>query len=88
VTVRPSVDGASIGDGVKPIIIQFIGSKHRVTYWGENRIDIGCKTYGIEVWKNVYNEIGVNNNYSNEEIQEYKNYINIIDSIHNQKSNQ
>jgi hypothetical protein len=55
---------------------------------GENRIDIGCKTYGIEVWKNVYNEIGVNNNYSNEEIQEYKNYINIIDLIHNQKSNQ
>jgi hypothetical protein len=41
-----------IGDGAKPIIIYIIGSRFPVSYWGEDRVDIGCQGRSIEAWLN------------------------------------
>ena len=70
--------GASIGDGVnlqKNIYIK--GSRHSVTYCGNNKISIGCINLDITEWLNS-KEIGIEENYSEEQIKEYEGYILLI----------
>ncbi len=51
-------------------------------YWGENSIQIGCKKYNIEQWKEKYKSIGSSEQYSNEQIVEYGEYITMIEAFH------
>ena len=74
---------AEIGAGAEPIIISINGSGHFVSYWGQDRIDIGCNKDSIKKWLDKYVEIGKNNGYSDQQIEEYGKYINLINSIHN-----
>ena len=67
---------ASIGDGasiIKSIVIK--GSNHLVTFYYTNIIHIGCKKKTIEEWEKEYANIGKSENYSDEQIAEYYNYI-------------
>ena len=58
------------------------GSNHSVAYWGEDKIQIGCKSFSIEFWIENFAEVGKSQNYSNDQIAEYKTYIDIIANYH------
>lgn len=75
--------GAKIGDGAKIERTLYItGSRHVVMYWGENKINIGCKKYSIDKWKKHFKSIGKSEGYTPEEIEEYREYIEFIAKIH------
>lgn len=57
-------------------------SRHTITYWGCDAIQIGCKQYKIFEWLSNYENIGRSNNYSDKEIEEYWMYIDLIRRIH------
>ena len=57
-------------------------SRHTITYWGCDAIQIGCKQYTISKWLSNYENIGRSNNYSDKEIEEYWMYIDMIKHIH------
>lgn len=75
---------AIIGDEVKLITGIYInGSKHTITYTGNGTISIGCHNYTIGFWKDNYIQIGKNEGYSTKEIEEYYQYILIVEQFHN-----
>lgn len=78
-------DGANIPADTTPKIICIIGSRHPLSYWGEDRIDIGCEQHTIAEWIEHAEAIGKNNEYTDEEIAEYLTYTNFVKSIHEKK---
>ncbi|EMS84075.1 transferase hexapeptide repeat protein [Leptospira noguchii] len=75
-------DRAWIRDGAWIKSLIFSGTRHLVSYWGEDRIDIGRKSLSIQGWIDSYSDIVINSDYTQEEIEEYRHYINIISEIH------
>ena len=82
-------DGASIGyrarigDGVKLLTGLYIyGSKHPVTYVGEGKLSIGCHCEPINWWIENYELMGKGEGYSESEILEYKTYIDLAKTFH------
>jgi NDP-sugar pyrophosphorylase family protein len=73
---------AIIGDGATPIIIYIIGSRFPVSYWGEDRIDIGCQKRSIEGWLTDYAGIAAEHNFTDAAIAEYRGYVEFIQSVH------
>lgn len=57
-------------------------SRHTITYWGCDAIQIGCKKYTIFEWLSNYENIGRSENYSDKAIGEYYMYIDLIRRIH------
>lgn len=57
-------------------------SRHTVSYWGEDVIQIGCKRYTISEWQKHFREIGEAKGYSPEQMEEYKGYIDLIATMH------
>lgn len=78
--------GASIGDRAKPKTIFITGSRHSVNYWGEDKIQICCIQKSIAEWEKEYAKVGIENSYSQDEIAEYRRYIEMIKAFH--ESNQ
>ena len=69
-------DNSKIGDNIdlqKNFYI--VGSKHCVTYTGNNTLSIGCHNYTIEKWLDKFEIVGKKEGYSDAEISEYKQYI-------------
>ncbi len=79
-------DDAFIGDRAKPKTIFITGSRHSVNYWGEDKIQIGCIQKSIAEWEKEYAKVGIENSYSQDEIAEYRRYIEMIKAFH--QSNQ
>ena len=52
-----------------------VGSKHSITYTGNYTLSIGCHNYTIDKWLERFKIIGEKENYSETEINEYKQYI-------------
>ena len=76
-------DSCELGDGCKVKHTLCIhASRHTITYWGCDAIQIGCKQYTIFEWLSNYEKIGRSNNYSDKEIEEYWMYIDMIKHIH------
>jgi hypothetical protein len=76
---------ASIGDGAKPICVCITGSRFPVYYWGEDRIDIGCKSRSIDEWLTDSTDIASlakEYNFTLEAVAEYRGYVEFIKSIH------
>jgi UDP-3-O-[3-hydroxymyristoyl] glucosamine N-acyltransferase len=85
-------DGAHIGHGVilKPNTqinpsthwtfapTQIAGSMHKCWHSGPGRISIGCKNHTIEYWLRNYRKIGEQHGYTDEQIEEYRCYIELI----------
>jgi UDP-3-O-[3-hydroxymyristoyl] glucosamine N-acyltransferase len=68
--------GASIGDDVKlQKNLYIVGSKHVVTYTGNNTLSIGCHNYTIDKWLEKFEIVGKKEGYTDAEISEYKEYI-------------
>ena len=62
-----------------------IGSRFPVSYWGENRVDIGCTARSIEAWLTDYENIAKQYNFTTEEIAEYRAYVEFIKTVHDGK---
>ena len=73
---------ASIGDGVKARTLFFSGTRHSVMYWGEDCVQIGCKRMSLAEWLVQYKEVGKAEGYTDSEIEEYGQYLEIIKSFH------
>ena len=75
--------GCKLGNGCKVKHTLCIhASRHTITYWGCDAIQIGCKQYTIFEWLSHYEKIGRSENYSEKEIAEYWMYIDLIKRIH------
>ena len=57
-------------------------SRHTITYWGCDAIQIGCNQYMISEWLSHYENIARWENYSDKEIEKYWMYIDMIKRIH------
>ena len=73
---------AKIGDSAKiggsEIILKTIfitGTKHSINWWGKNIINIGCHKKEISWWVKNFKMIGEKEGYSENEIEEYHQYI-------------
>ena len=76
-------NGCILGNGCKVKHTLCIhASRHTITYWGCDAIQIGCKQYTIFKWLSLYEKIGRSENYSEKEIAEYWMYIDLIKRIH------
>src|SRR5574343_657087 len=71
---------AYLGDANLPIV-QIVGSKHYLVYVSDH-ITIGCEYHHVEYWRIMYEYIGNENNYTPEQIAEYKRYIDICTEIY------
>jgi len=58
--------------------IQIQGSKHFINICSPDKIKIGCKVHSFKFWREHYETIGKQNGYTYDQIEEYKNYIDII----------
>jgi UDP-3-O-[3-hydroxymyristoyl] glucosamine N-acyltransferase len=67
--------GNDVRLGKSPIQIQ--GTKHLLYQYDYNQLGIGCEIHMIEEWKKNYKEIGKQHGYTDEEIKEYKLYIDL-----------
>ncbi len=79
---------ATIGD--KDIISKTIfitGTKHTVSFWGRNIINIGCQKHDINWWLEHYRGVGKLEGYTPEQIDEYSNYITICKMMQEQIDN-
>ena len=75
--------GCKLGDGCKvPKSLFISASQHSVSYWGYDAIQIGCKKYTISEWQKHSREIGKAEGYSEEQIDEYGFYIDLIAKLH------
>ena len=76
-------DGCKLGDGCDvPKSLFISASRHTVSYWGEDVIQIGCKRYTISEWQKHFRKIGEAEGYSPEQMEEYKGYIDLIATMH------
>ena len=75
-------DGATIGDGVIAKTMYITDVRHPVSYWGEDCIQIGCKKETIQKWADNFRTIGVDEDYSSEEIERYGKIIQLIKQFH------
>ena len=57
-------------------------SQHSVSYWGYDAIQIGCKKHTVSEWQKHFREIGKAEGYSEEQIDEYGFYIDLIAKLH------
>ena len=76
---------ASIGDGI--IIkktINIIGTRHIVNWYGTDFVHIGCHKHTIKEWLKGGLEIAAENNYSQDEINEYRGYVNFCKQLQKQ----
>lgn len=72
-----------IGNSLKiKRVLTISSSRHLITYWGENKIQIGCKGYAINEWLLHVENIGRSESYSEKEIAEYKDIIDTIAELH------
>ena len=69
--------GSSIVHGGKweksPLYIK--GSCHGLTTSSFETVSIGCKTHTVDEWLDNYREIGQENNYTDEQVEEYYDYL-------------
>ena len=76
-------DGCKLGNDCKvPKSLFISASQHSVSYWGYDAIQIGCKKYTISEWQKHFREIGKAEDYSEEQIDEYGFYIDLIAKLH------
>jgi hypothetical protein len=56
------------------------GSKHRLKLYSD-RVLIGCENHSLEFWLLMYDTIGKENDYTEEQINEYKKYLDFCKSL-------
>jgi hypothetical protein len=91
ISPAPPVPSAPRGGELNPkrayALINIIGSRFPVSYWGEDRVDIGCQSRSIDEWLNDYTDIAKEHNFTVGQIEEYHGYVEFIESLHSRKDN-
>jgi hypothetical protein len=57
--------------------LQIQGSKHFFNICKKGFVQIGCHSFEFQYWQENFEQIGKNNNYTEEEIKEYGFYIDL-----------
>ena len=65
--------------------LQIQGSRHFVNVFKRFFLRIGCNEFSFEYWKDNFEKIGKNNNYTEEQIREYGLYIDLAINIYGLK---
>jgi len=65
------------GDAWEQSPLQIQGTKHFVNVCKKGYLQIGCKSFTFEYWKDNFETIGKQNGYSVEQIKEYGLYIDL-----------
>jgi hypothetical protein len=47
-----------------------------------DRIKIGCRAYSLDYWRNHYEEVAEDHNYTEDEAEEYKTYIEVLGKVY------
>jgi len=69
------LNGADLhGANLRELYVQIKGSKHWFVGFGD-KIRIRCEEHTVAEWQNQYEDIGLKNGYTLEEINEYKSYV-------------
>lgn len=75
--------GCKLGNNeIAPKALFINASRHTVSYWGDEVIQIGCKRFSISEWQQHFQKIGKEENYTSDQIEEYKGYIDLIAAMH------
>ena len=76
------------GDAWELPPLQIQGTKHFINICKKNYLQIGCKSFTFEYWKENFVEIGKLQGYSDEQIKEYGLYIDLAINLYkyNQKN--
>ena len=77
---KVSGDAQVYGDAwdSSPLYIQ--GSRHSLTHCARGQVRISCyETIFLENWREFYREIGIQNGYSDAEIAEYHDYLELFE---------
>ena len=75
--------GCELGNNeIAPKALFINASRHTVSYWGDEVIQIGCKRFSISEWQQHFQKIGKAENYTSDQIEEYKGYIDLIAAMH------
>ena len=74
------VSNSSVYDSIVENVqlVSITGTQHGVHWRDGEHIAIGCEVHTLEHWLENYAEIGKNNGYSDDQIEEYKRYIDIM----------
>ena len=72
--IEANLYGANLHNIKGKDILTFSSSKH-FAYCCDNIIKIGCKSLSIEEWLDQYKDIGIKEEYSDKEINDYYNFI-------------
>ena len=73
---------AKVGPGARPITIYITGTRYSVSYWGEDRVDIGCTSKSIDEWLNNYTDIAKEHNFTVGEIEETRVCVEFIAKLY------
>ena len=71
-------------NGIELPIFNITGTVHSLFYIGNN-IKIGCEEHSVNFWIENYKSIGEKNDYSPEQIEEYKKYIFMVAEFNKNK---
>ena len=75
--------GCKLGNNeIAPKALFINASRHTVSYWGDEVIQIGCKRFSISEWQQHFQKTGKAENYTSDQIEEYKGYIDLIAAMH------
>ena len=76
-------DWCELGNNeIAPKALFINASRHTVSYWGDEVIQIGCKRFSISEWQQHFQKIGKAENYTSDQIEEYTGYIGLIAAMH------
>ena len=62
--------------------LQIQGTRHFVNVSKKDHLKIGCKEFSFTYWKENFKQIGINQNYTSDEISEYEMYIDLAIKIY------
>ena len=63
--------------------LTIMGNVNSILWYGNGKISIGCITKTIADWKDQHREIGKENSYTDEQIEEYYSYILFCEQMQN-----
>ena len=80
---RVSGNAQVYGDAWEKSPLQIQGTKHFVNICAKEVLKIGCKEFKIGIWLKKFKEIGKEQGYSEDEINEYGIYIKLANKLNN-----
>ena len=75
-----NLSGANLSSAYLSSLITINGSNHKLQYYN-NRLKIGCYHYSLVYWLIMFDTIGRENGYTEQQIVEYKKYMDLLKNL-------